>query len=69
MPKRNKYAGLCEECGLPVKPGDGTIERQGRRWLVYCQKHTPEPTPGPDRVDMAYEDQCAAACGLDAYGG
>lgn len=33
---RNKFAGLCRECGEPVPSGAGYFERHQGRWRVRC---------------------------------
>ena len=35
---RNKYPGVCANCGLEVKVGDGYFQRWNRRWIVRCIK-------------------------------
>jgi len=64
----NRYPGTCGACGRSVDAGKGIIERHGRRWLVWCETcyNASDHSGAEDRAcgDRAYEDQCAARCGL-----
>jgi len=37
---RNKYPGICADCGNPVKEGEGYFQRWNRGWIVRCIKCT-----------------------------
>ena len=60
-----RFNGTCSKCGAVVKKGDEiTYDRNTR--TTKCE--TCSESSGPDLgrlFDLAYEDQCAAACGLD----
>jgi hypothetical protein len=47
-----------------VLPATAAALRREARRLAQAAGTTAGPDRGPDAVDMAYEDQCAAACGL-----
>ena len=66
----NKYAGTCRKCGNRVEKHQGTLEKIGRKWTVTCPQcnfDVNDCSSYEDRCcgDMAYEDACARACGLD----
>ena len=64
----NKYPGVCNACNKPVAAHAGILERSGRRWLVWCPDcyNASDNSGEEDRCcgDRAYEDACAAACGM-----
>lgn len=60
-----RYNSTCR-CGAAIKKGD-EIERTKSTGAIRCSR-CPSAQVAPDlgrMFDMAYEDQCAAACGLD----
>ena len=65
----NKYSGTCHDCGKGVRPGDGILERIGRRWVVWCEDcfNRSDKSGYEDRCcgERAYEDQCAEITGCD----
>ena len=66
----NKYAGTCRKCGNRVPARTGILKRIGHKWTVTCQQcefDANDHSSYEDRCcgDMAYEDQCARACGLN----
>lgn len=72
MPQANRYAGQCCTCHKPVPALTGHVERQGYgrrgRWAVWCIPcfNRSDKCGAEDREcgDRAYEDACAAACGM-----
>jgi len=60
-----KFAGACGKCGVNIDAGDQiTYDRNTRSSM--CERCAESSGPDLGRLfDMAYEDQCAAACGLD----
>ena len=61
-----KYSGRCN-CGNRVKKGEEIEYNRAKKMITSCPRC--EKEPGLDlaqRFDMAYEDQCSAACGLDS---
>jgi len=68
----NKYAGTCHACGERVRPGDGILERIGRKWMVWCAGcyNRSDNSGEEDHCcgNRAYEDQCAKATGCDREG-
>lgn len=67
----NKYPGKCHACGKAVGKLEGDLERVGRKWVVWCKScyNKSDNSGAEDRMrgDRAYEDACAAACGLDSW--
>lgn len=65
----NRYPGTCHACGAEVRAQAGTLERRGRRWVVWCQPcyNRSDNSSAEDRQcgNRAYEDACARACGMD----
>ena len=62
-----KYACKCDECGQPIRKGDLIAWSKADRLTMHAsceQKRGTGHQPGPDFTDIAYEDQCAAACGF-----
>ncbi len=57
-----RYAGRCR-CGAEFSRGAAIIYDRAARAVVGC--FACKQAPQSDHHDMAYEDQCAAACGLD----
>ncbi len=48
MPKSNRYAQACADCGAQVNAGAGILNRNGRRWAVTHEDCTaPGNTPRP----------------------
>lgn len=66
MIKVNKYPGKCS-CGKSVAAEEGFVERNGRKWIVWCTVcfDKSDHSSHEDRAcgDRAYEDRCAAQCG------
>lgn len=60
-----RYAGRCD-CGSAVHAGEMMTFERPRRAIVACPRCHGDTA---DASDVAYEDQCAAACGLDGFGG
>jgi len=64
---QSKYPGTCRNCKAPIKRGD-LITYHGRGSGVSCAKCSPttDNSSYEDRAcgDTAYEDACAAACGM-----
>ena len=71
----NRYAGTCHDCGRAIAACEGELEyighsRRGRgsRYQLWCMGcYDKSDNSGyEDRCcgDRAYEDQCAAACGM-----
>jgi hypothetical protein len=69
-----RYRGKCQ-CGAGIQRGAVIQYDRGRKAVTACARCDPRqaaqgPTDratdpaGYDASDMAYEDQCAAACGL-----
>jgi len=59
-----RFNGTCSKCGGAVKKGEEIAYDKASR-TTRCERCFDS---GPDLgqlFDMAYEDQCAAACGLD----
>ena len=67
---RVKYAGKCSCCGGTIARGSLANWDASSRSLshdsesVACAARM-KAAWRPDASDMAYEDQCSAACGLD----
>lgn len=66
-----RYKGRCS-CGAGF-PRHAVIRYDGNtRTVTGCHACNPSQSAqgpsdrGPDPVDMTYEDQCSAACGLDS---
>jgi hypothetical protein len=55
---QNKYRGTCHICGAAVAPKQGSLHRQGRRWLVTCQG-----------CQSGHEDQMTASRALELANG
>lgn len=51
---QNKYKGSCHCCGKYVPARKGTLEKSGRKWLVYCAACN-ESLDGPMSPDRALE--------------
>ncbi len=62
----NRYKGTCNACGNTVAANEGTVERVGRKWIVWCGPcfDKSDNSSYEDRCcgDRAYEDQCAERC-------
>lgn len=62
----NRYPGTCK-CGNRVKSGEGSVLKDGRRWVVICGRcaDKADHSSYEDRCcgDAAYEDRCAEQCG------
>ena len=65
----NRYAGKCHACSKGIDKGEGILEKVGRKWVIWCLAcyNASDNSGEEDRCcgNRAYEDQCAAACGLD----
>ena len=60
-----KYPGRCTACGKPIARGEQiNFFGRGRAEHAQCSNAGQKPNAGPDHFDMAYEDECARACGL-----
>ena len=60
-----KFDSKCAACGVALKRGDSIgYDRTERK--AYCAKCASGSQVPADfiNIDMLYEDQCAAACGL-----
>lgn len=67
-----RYRGTCA-CGASFARGTVICYDRAARRVTACEKcngtaPATKANAGPDRFDMAYEDACAAACGLDGFG-
>ena len=64
----NRYSGECHACQKHVEAGAGIVEKIGRKWQVWCADcyNASDKSGDEDRCcgDRAYEDACAAACGM-----
>jgi len=64
---KSRYRGKCAGCGGTIQKGEPIQYDKATRKAYHDRE---ECTAGqvqawePDAFDMAYEDQCAAACGL-----
>lgn len=62
--RTNKYAGKCHGCGQSVDAHAGILERNGRKWVVWCEGcfDKSDHSSYEDRAcgDRAYEDRCAS---------
>ena len=69
----SKRNGVCIKCGKPIRKGTAIYwDRSRGAWHASCDLQRDENGRFvPDPVDMAYEDACARACGMDSlsYGG
>jgi hypothetical protein len=71
--KSNRYAGKCHACGRTVKAQEGQLKRKAgghrRGWVLWCMDCyvASDNSSYEDQAcgNRAYEDQCAAACGLN----
>ena len=61
-----KYSGTCA-CGCRFSKGAAIVYDRSRRAVMGCPSCG--AGQGPDASDTAYEDQCAAACGIDGISG
>jgi PHP family Zn ribbon phosphoesterase len=62
-----KYACKCDECGQSIRKGDLVVWSKAERLTVHsrcAEARGPSNVHVPDFTDIAYEDQCQAACGL-----
>ena len=63
---KSKFPGRCA-CGVPFGKGAEIDYNRATRRVESCpacRKSASRPDLGPDYHDMAWEDDCARACGL-----